>query len=230
MTGQRSSLKSRKLVAEETMEFVFERPAGFEFKAGQNMDITIPNPPETDDEGATRTFSIASSPSAGYLAIATRMRDTAFKRSLKNMPLGSEILIEGPYGDMTLQENAARPAVFLAGGIGITPFVSMITDATEKKLSHKIFLFYSNRRPEDAPFLEELRKMETLNWNFKMIVVITNAEGYLDEVKIRKYIDDVTKPIYYLAGPPTMTGAMHKMLAEMKVREDDIRMEEFAGY
>lgn len=130
-------LKNRQEVAEGTMAFSFEKPAGFEFKAGQFIDVTLIDPPETDAEGDTRGFSIASAPYEEDLMVATRMRDTAFKRVLKTMPLGTEVRIEGPFGSLTLHNNVARPAVFLAGGIGITPFRSILLQAAKDKLPHR---------------------------------------------------------------------------------------------
>ena len=147
------SLKHRREVAEGTTAFLFEKPDGLSFKAGQYLNFTLLDPPETDAEGNTRTFSIASAPDEEELMMATRMRDTAFKRVLKTMPLGAQVEIEGPYGNFTLHKNATRWYVFLTGGIGITPFRSIIRDAARKKLPHRLFLFYSNRRPEDGAFL-----------------------------------------------------------------------------
>ncbi len=109
-------LKRPSEVAERTLEFRFEKPAGMTFKAGQFMDLTLLDPPETDTEGNTRGFSINSAPDAPELTFTTRLRDTAFKRVLQAMPLGTEV-------------NASRPAVLLAGGIGITPFCSMVRRA-----------------------------------------------------------------------------------------------------
>ncbi len=129
LAGFKSKLLSRSNVAEGTMAFHFVRPAGFIFKAGQAADLTLLNPPETDSEGNIRTFSIASPPFEEQLTFATRMRDTAFKRSLKVVPLGTEIQIAPPSGSFTLHKNANKPAVFLAGGIGITPFISVIRQA-----------------------------------------------------------------------------------------------------
>src|SRR5574338_1057707 len=86
-----TKLKDRKEVAERTMAFQFEKPAGWTFRAGQFIDITLPNPPETDAEGNTRGFSISSAPQEDFLMVATRLRDTAFKRSLKTVPLGTEV-------------------------------------------------------------------------------------------------------------------------------------------
>ena len=107
------------------MAFRFEKPSGWTFEAGQAIDVTLVAPSETDAEGNTRTFTIASAPYEKSLMVATRMRDTAFKRVLKVMPVGTAVQIEGPIGDLTLHRDAARTAVFLAGGIGITPFRSI---------------------------------------------------------------------------------------------------------
>src|SRR6202790_3103220 len=115
-------LKDREEVAEETIAFRFEKPSGWTFKAGQYLDMTLLDPPETDSEGNVRSFSIASGPHEETLLVATRMRDTAFKRVLRTMPLGTAVKIDGPSGDLTLQDNSTRAAVFLAGGIGFTPF------------------------------------------------------------------------------------------------------------
>ncbi len=135
-----SKLVSRQEIAEGTMAFRFEKPSGWTFEAGQAIDITLLAPSETDAEGNTRTFTIASAPYEESLMVATRMRDTAFKRVLKVMPVGTAVQIEGPTGDLTLHNDAARTAVFLSGGIGITPFRS-IAFARPKKISLTGFFF-----------------------------------------------------------------------------------------
>ncbi len=231
-------LKGKHAVADGTTAFVITRPADFAFKSGQNADYTLLNIPQEklDAEGVTRTFSFANAPSEEDILIATRMRDTAFKNILKDLPDGTEIQMDGPYGNMTLQANVARPAVMLAGGIGITPFRSMAVEAAAQNLPHKIFLFYSNRGPKDAAFLEELKALEDKNPNFKLIATMTDdpawpeEKGYITKEMIGRYVADILSPIYYLAGPPAMTGAMHKMLNGFGVSDDDIKMEEFAGY
>ena len=177
MATHQVKLKNRREVAEGTMAFHFEKPPGFAFKAGQALAWTLIDPPETDNEGGMRNFSIASAPGEPDLMIATRMRDTAFKRVFKTMPLGTEVRIVGPFGSLTLRQNAARPAVFLAGGIGITPFRSMLRQATEQELLHHLFLFYSNRRPEDAAFLEELEELEKENSNYNFNGTMTEMAG-----------------------------------------------------
>ncbi|MDF1929995.1 FAD-dependent oxidoreductase [Legionella pneumophila] len=160
MTIYQIKLLDRQIVAEGTMAFIFEKPKDFTFKAGQFGDFTLLNPEETDEEGNTRAFSLTNPPYANDLMVATRMRDTAFKRVLKTLPIGTELKLDAPYGSFTLHNNKAIPAVFLTGGIGITPVRSIVTQATEDKLPHQIYLFYSNNRPEDTAFLEELKSLE----------------------------------------------------------------------
>jgi ferredoxin-NADP reductase len=162
-------LKEKEYVAEGTMAFHFAKPEGFQFKAGQYLDITLLNPPETDAEGNIRSLSIASAPEDEHLFVATRLRDTAFKRVLRMAAPDLEIKLEGPMGSFTLHNNPSKAAVFLAGGIGITPFSSMVRHAAKARLPHRLYLFYSNRRPEDAAFMTILRQLESENANYKFI-------------------------------------------------------------
>lgn len=240
-------LKSRQEVAEKTMAFYFEKPKNWTFKAGQFIDITLINPPETDTEGDTRGFSIASAPHEEFLMVTTRMRDTAFKRVLRTFPLDTQVKVQGPFGNLTLHNNVARPAVLLAGGIGITPFRSIVFWAAKEKLKYCIFLFYSNRRPEDAAFLDDLQSLERENPNYKCIPTMTEIEkskglwqgevGLISYDLIARHLKVVASPalytagpIYYIAGPPGMVGDLRTMLTNSGVDEDDIRTEEFTGY
>ncbi len=233
-------LLKRSQVAEGTMAFQFEKPSGWTFKAGQAMDMTLLDPPESDAEGNTRAFSIASAPQDEYLMIATRMRDTAFKRVLGAIPLGTRVKIDGPFGDLTLHNNSSRAAVFLAGGIGITPFRSIVFRAAKEKLAHHIFLFYSNRRPEDAPFLQELQALEKENQNYRFIPTMTEMAkshlawkgetGLIGKEMFARHLKDAPSPIYYIAGPPGMVKGLHEALNSAGIDDDDIRSEEFSGY
>ncbi len=235
-----SKLVSRDEVAERTTAFRFEKPSNWTFKAGQFLDMTLLNPSDTDAEGNTRSFSIASAPHEETLMVATRMRDTAFKRVLKTMPLGSAVKLEGPSGDLTLHNDVKRPAVFLAGGIGITPFRSIVFRAAKEKLPHRIYLFYSNRRPEDAPFLDELQALEKENPSYKLVASMTEMakshrswhgeSGQIHQAMLSRYLQDAGSPIYYIAGPPEMVKGLHRMIHEDGVDDDNIRAEEFTGY
>lgn len=233
-------LKDRKEVAEGTIAFQFEKPSGWTFKAGQYVDMTLLDPSETDSEGNVRSFSIASAPHEDTLMVATRMRDTAFKRVLRTMPIGTTVKIEGPSGNLTLQNNFTRTAVFLAGGIGITPFRSIVHWAARGKLPHHIFLFYSNRRPEDAPFLAELQGLERDNSKYELIPSMTEMKksrrpwygetGFINKEMLGRYLKNAVSPIYYIAGPPAMVKGLHEMLNKAGTNDDDIRAEEFGGY
>ena len=239
-TGHATKLTGRDQVCEGTMAFHFERPDGFEFRAGQALDLTLLNPPETDAEGNIRTFSIVSPPFEDQLMIATRMRNTAFKRTLESVPLGTDVQINGPSGSLTLHKNSSRPAVFLAGGIGITPFLSILRQAAHEKLPHQLCLFYSNRRPEDAPFLDTLNELQKTNPNFRFVPTMTTIEksnqkwtgqtGVIDSSMLANTIPSVQGPICYIAGPPVMVAAMRQMIVAAGVDEDDIRTEDFSGY
>jgi ferredoxin-NADP reductase len=233
-------LTKREEVSYETMAFHFERPTDLQFEAGQYVDMTLIDPPETDSEGDTRSFSVASAPFEEELLFATRMRDTAFKRVLRSCPLGTEVEIAGPMGYFTLHNNAEKPAVFLAGGIGITPFLSIVRRAAKDRLLHHLYLFYSNRRPEDAAFMDDLRDLEAANPNYRLIPTMAEMEkshrewkgetGFINREMLTRYLPDLQGPIYYIAGPPAMVAAMHQMLAAAGVDKDNIRAEEFAGY
>lgn len=243
----KSKLVSRTEIAEATMAFRFERPRDWTFKAGQFVDITLLNPPETDAEGNVRGFSIASAPYEDTIMVTTRMRNTACKRVLRIMPLQTEVQIEGPFGDLALHNNARKPAIFLAGGIGVTPFHSIVLRAAHDRLPHRIVLFHSNNTPEDAPFLEELRELEKQNPSYRYVPTMTAVErskqkwsgetGLLNAPMLSKYLKaakpsdpGIADAIYYIAGPPGMTAAMREMLVEWGADEDNIRTEEFAGY
>jgi ferredoxin-NADP reductase len=233
-------LKDRKEVAEGTMSFRFEKPSGWTFKAGQYLDMTLLDPSETDSEGNVRSFSIASAPHEETLMVATRMRDTAFKRVLRTMPLGTAVKIEGPSGDLILQNDSTRGAVFLAGGIGITLFRSIVHWAAKEKLPNRIVLFYSNRGPEDAPFLAELQSLERNNPKYKLIPSMTEMEksrrpwdgetGLIDQAMLGRHLKGAASPIYYIAGPPAMVNGFREMLSKAGMKDGDIHAEEFDGY
>lgn len=229
-------LLAKKQVAEGTTAFVFERPEGFQFRAGQHAEWSLINPPETDAEGNSRMFSLVNSLAEHTLEIATRMRDTAFKRVLGKMNVGDNISVANPHGSFTLHNDTVKPAVFLIGGIGITPVLSMIKDATERNLPHRLFLFYSNHRIEDTAFLQELNELAQRNKNFKFIPTMTQQEdwngekGYINRAMIEKYVPDLGAAIYYISGPISMVEAMREVINDAGVDDDNIKTEEFTGY
>lgn len=230
-----TTIAGKEEVARGTIAFRLQKPEGFTFTAGQAVYATLPGQKETDTKGNIRTFSIASAPQEPELVIATRMTDSAFKRSLATLPAGLPVGIEGPYGDLTL-DGDTRPVAFLAGGIGITPFRSMILDAAARSLARDLTLFYSNRSPEDAAFLVELEQVAQENSRFRLVATMTDApdwqgeRGFITRDMIERHVGDIAMPHFYLAGPPTMVAAMARMLKDAGVAAENIRAEEFGGY
>lgn len=236
----RVRLKDKQHLGSDVTAFSFERPPGFEFDAGQYVDITLINPPEIDLDGSTRSFSIASAPSEERLLIATRIRDTAFKRVLQDLPYDTEIALDGPYGSFTLHANPYREAVFMAGGIGITPFLSMVSNEGRKRLARDSYLFYSNPFPEEAPFLNTLQDLEKNSLDFRFVPTMTAMDesyeswsgerGSIGPEMLSNHLPSLQGPIYYLAGPPRFVADMLRMLKIAGVDEADVRCEEFIGY
>ena len=234
-----SRLLAREDVAEGTAAFTFERPAGFEFRAGQSLSLTLVDPPETDAKGATRTFSIVSAPFEEGLTVATRLRDTAFKRVLGALPVGAPVRLRGPAGDFTLDEGSTRPAVFLAGGIGITPFVSLLRHADAKSTPRRITLVYACRRPQDAPYLDELLRLAERNPALRVVATMTAPEaagpwvgerGRIDRAMLDRHLTGAAAPVHYLAGPPTMVNSLAILLRQRGATDADILIDAFYGY
>jgi ferredoxin-NADP reductase len=238
--GYPSRLVGRRQLAEGTTAFQFERPRNFLFNAGQFVDLALIAARPDGSDGLTHTLSIASFPFAEEIVVATRMRDTAFKRALSILPIGAEVRIKGPMGSFTLHKNVSRPAVFLAGGIGITPFLSMISYAEINNLHPPISLFYANRYLEDAAFMDTLREFESSTGNFRFVPILTRVDnahrewkgetGRISPEMLFRHVSNLQGSICYVAGPPTMVSAARLALNEAGVDEDDIRTEEFAGY
>lgn len=231
-------LVGREPVAEGTLALCFEKPAGFVFKAGQAVVLELLDPPAAEGQ-KRRTFSLVSAPFESTLVIATRMRDTAFKRALNALPDGASMKLTGPIGQFTLGD-AGRPAVFIAGGIGITPFMSMLRQTARDGSTQPLLLFYSNRRPEDAAFLGELQELERNNDSFRLFATMTDMassargwsgeRGLLGADVIRRCVAGLVAPMYYVVGPPAMVVAMQETLRGIGIAESDIRSEEFYGY
>lgn len=236
MSTYTTRLIGSELVADRTMAFHFERPADFVFRAGQAIDLALPTVQE-DGQAARHAFSLISAPHEARLSIATRLRGSAYKEGLRALAPGAAVDVDGPFGSLTLHKDATRDAVMVAGGIGITPFVSILRQAAQQRVARQLVLVYSNRRAEDAAFLDELLALAHDTPGLRVIPTLTQADvppgwtgrsGRVDGALLVGLT--ATAPIYYLAGPPAFVEAMQADLCRHGADEDDIRSEGFYGY
>lgn len=221
------------------------------YKAGQYAVVDLGT--REDPEGPVRSFTIASSPTEEYSLISTRIRDTPFKNKLANLEVGSLVNITAPLGKFVLPEDDnSRPVVFLSGGIGVTPFRSMVKYATDKQLPIKIIMFDSNRNEENILYKEVFNDCVSANKNLEIVHTITGEgdevsssssstvnydwkreRGFINKVMLTKYMstEELDNSIFYICGPPGMLKAMQKLLQDdLLIPKDRIKIEEFTGY
>jgi ferredoxin-NADP reductase len=235
----RVKIKNKKEVAAGTLRVEFDTGENkVDFKPGQHMVVTLINPSETDAEGNSRYFSIVNSPflKSNVLAITTRLRNTAFKRALKNLPIGAEVEIDQIGGNFVLPGETTVPLGFITGGIGITPFMSMLSYITEVSLAYNITLLYSNRDKASTAYFDYLTDLAQKNKNIKVVFVMTQDPSWDGETKhidssvIKKYFSNPNDFIYYIAGPPKMVRAAYQAVVDSGVNPSHIKTENFDGY
>lgn len=225
----------------DTYSFYFSRGnVPFDFLPGQYIEMNLPHK-NPDNRGISRYFTVSSSPTEkDYFMITTRVIQSSFKHALFALKKGTLVKFVSPTGNFTLKENIQKPHVFLSGGIGITPFHSMIVYASDRKLSVPITLFASFSTVEDVVFYDEFEKIAKDNSAIKIIYTITKPKesqkewsgetGRISKELIKKYVRDTTKQLYFIAGPTAMVPALNDMLRDMDIPLEQIRIEDFNGY
>jgi ferredoxin-NADP reductase len=230
------TLKDRKLINENTLAMWFDKKgSGFEFEPGQYAKITLLEPIHNDEEGNSRLFSISTSPTKDYLMFTTRALDTAFNKNILELPIGSKVSISEPGGNTVLHKDSNIPAVFLIGGIGITPVRCMVEYIVESKLPYKAYLFYSNPNAQSMAFFEDFENWARIYSDFKFIPTIDDTTdknwkynfGFINKDLLLKHIPDINKPIYYIVGPLAMVDAMESLLLGLGVNNENIKLERF---
>jgi ferredoxin-NADP reductase len=230
------TLKDRKLINENTLAMWFDKKdSGFEFQPGQYAKITLLEPIYNDSEGNSRLFSISTSPTKDYLMFTTRALDTAFNKNILELPIGSKVSIGEPGGNTVLHIDASIPAVFLIGGIGITPVRCMVEYIVDSKLPYKAYLFYSNPDAKSMAFFDDFVNWAKVYANFKFIPTIDDTTdrdwkydtGYINKELILKNIPDINKPIYYIVGPLVMVDAMEALLLDLGIGKENIKLDRF---
>jgi ferredoxin-NADP reductase len=235
----RAKIKEKQEVAKGTLMVVFDLLGEeVDFRPGQYFWVTLLDPPYDDEKGPRRHISVVTSPNErGVLGLCTRLRDTAFKRSLAELPVGTDVDVEQPKGDFLLPEDTDQPYVFIAGGIGITVFRCMLRYIAEEGLPYRVTLVYSNRDRESTAFLDELTQLERDNPNFELVFTMTNDDGWTGETRrigvdlLRDRLEgDLGSFHYLIAGPPAMVEGVAETLAQAGIAEDQIQAGRFSGY
>lgn len=251
-----SLLEKREHQDTDVMSFKFGRQDNishniFNYAAGQYAFFDIGGV-YNDPEGPVRHFSLVSSPTEEEIIISTRIRDTPYKKRLSSLKIGSKAKVTKPLGKFVLHDDYSKPAVLLSGGIGVTPFRSMIKYATDKQLPIRIVMFDSNRNIPNILYKEEFDECLNKNTNLKIVYTITEKEddnqpssatgvneewkgerGRIDKAMLERHLNDneIKNSIYYICGPPGMLNAIKELLQNsLQIPKDQIRTEEFTGY
>jgi ferredoxin-NADP reductase len=235
----RATIKEKHEVAKGTLFVVFDLLGEeLDWQAGQYFWVDLLESQYEDERGLRRHISVVTSPNErGVLGLCTRLRDTAFKKTLAELPVGAEVDVEHPKGDFLLPEQTDRPLVFVAGGIGITVFRCMLRYITEEKLPCRVTLLYSNRDRESTAFFDELSKLDADNENIRVVFTMTEDSSWdgerrtIDAQFLHDHLDgDLDSYTYLVAGPPPMVEGVVETMKSAGIAEEHIRPDRFSGY
>lgn len=233
------TLKRIEDIADGTKMFFFDRPADYEYQAGQYCALKLANLIEPDPKGAARSFSFASSPYESELAFAMRSGESGYKKTFWTLKPGDTIEATKAVGFFTEPEGNDQPIVFLVGGIGITPARSILREALHQGSQREYTLFYANRFQKDASFHEELSDLARTLPHFRYVTVLSRSEdpvgpenderGYITGDVLRKYLVDIPQCLYYMVGSAEFIDAMESMLAGFGVMKEQCKKDPFTG-
>ncbi|RZS30794.1 ferredoxin--NADP reductase [Corticibacter populi] len=237
-------------VAQDTLAVVLEKPAGFDYEAGQFVSVTIPGFTPTDEDDGERMLSLASAPHEPHLLLAMRMRDSAFKRHIAQLRPGDALTISPAMGDFVLPQDWQRPLVMVAGGIGITPFLGMLRHLGQRAavapLPRPVTLLYGNRNPASAAFREELQALRQTLPGCRVVHVFSEVpadagagaggddgsvfSGLITPELIRQVLPDCRDCHFFVVGPDVMVATLQDHLDACEVPPEQVTLEFFAGY
>jgi len=217
--------EKKEKVAKDAYTFYFRRGDFPDFIPGQYLRLELPH--KADDRGTTRYFTISSSPlNKKYLTITTRIIKSTFKKELLNLKPGTKVNVFGPMGWFVLPKDEKEEKVFIAGGIGVTPFRSLLTSIKDKQLEKPITLFAAFSNKENFVFYAELADIAKKNSEIEVVYTDLRISSDL----INKYIADIQKPIFLVTGPPAMVEEIKKLLLDLGAIDEKIQTEDFDGY
>ncbi len=233
-------LKKKNKLSSDLYEFIFETEKKLPFTAGQYLEWTLGHA-HPDSRGNRRYFTIASSPTENDIRLSIKVfsDSSSFKKKLLLMNAGEKIMVDQLSGDFVLPKDHSQKIVFIGGGIGITPFRSMIQYVIDKKEPRDIVLFFANKNADDIIYQDTFQKAQTA---FGMRTVYTlssdgmipkNWDGYvgrIDAELIKKEVPDFVDRMYYLSGPHAMVTAYAAVLASMGIKQEKIMIDFFPGF
>jgi ferredoxin-NADP reductase len=221
------TLTATKQEASDTFSFIFAPDQSLQWKAGQLLRYVL-NHPDPDDRGVERYFSIASAPHEKHVMLTTRFasRSSSFKKALKNLRPGDAIEAHDLEGDFVVVDPK-KTFVFIAGGIGITPFRAILLDLEYNQQPLNVQLLYANR-DNDFPYRKELEALKARHPKFRIDYVV--SPNRIDEKSIPQLVPNIEKPILYVSGPEPMVESMDETLKKIGVPEERIKNDFFPGY
>ncbi len=233
------TLKEKVQLAPDVYDFVFAPTRKFAFAPGQYMEWTLGHA-APDTRGNRRYFTLASSPTENNLRLGVKFyrNSSSFKRALLSMDAHGQIVAAQLAGDFVLPDDPQQKCVFIAGGIGITPFRSMLKYLVDARQPRPIVLFYANRTVDEIVYKDVLDQAER-ELGIRTVYAITDTRrlppgwrgrvGYIGPQLIKDEVPDYLNCTFYLSGPPAMVEAFKQMLAELHVPRSQIKTDLFAG-
>ncbi len=233
----RATVAEKREVAKGTLLVLLAVEGYPDYRPGHYFWVELPERGHTDEKGLRRHISLATSPTErGVVGLATRLRDTAFKRTLAELEVGDEVQVEEPKGSFLLPEDTGAEYVFVAGGIGITVFRSMLRYVADEALPYEVTLVYSNRDRESSAFLDEIEELERRIDGLRVILTMTDEPGWegesrhLDAGVIDELVGGLDGKTFLVAGPPQMAEAVAGSLEAAGVPEERVLADKFSGY
>ena len=222
------TLVAKRPETHDVMSFVFRSDAPLSWQAGQFLHYTLPHP-DADDRGTTRYFTIASAPFEKDVMLTTRFaseRSSSFKRALRQLPAGATVEVSEPDGDFVL-EDPSREHVWMAGGIGITPFRAILLDLDHHESPINATLVYANHNP-DFVYKAEIDRLAGRHPHLKIRYLVSPAR--VTEETFRSVAADLAKPTFHVSGPERFVEALGSMLARLGVPDANVKRDYFPGY
>ncbi len=233
-------LKEKIVYGKDICDFIFTPSPGIKFQAGQYLEWTLGHK-DPDSRGNRRYFTIASAPTEKEIHLGVKFypEPSTFKQTLLKMKKGDRILASQLAGDFVLPRNKNQKLVFIAGGIGITPYRSMIKNLLDTNEARSIVLFYSNRALSEIAYKDVFDQAEQ-KFGMKTIYTLTDANacpvdwkgcrGYIDANMIAQEVPDYKERTFYISGSNAMVVTFKKTLKEMGVARHNIRVDFFPGF